>query len=67
VASFVDAGVEPDATVAELTLQEAAARYGVELNLLSGRVTDLTAVITQVEKSKLDGMITVGTDFDVRP
>jgi hypothetical protein len=48
-------------------MQQAAAKYGVALSVLSERVTDLNATLEQVSQSKPDGLIAIGMDFDVRP
>ena len=48
-------------------LREAAARYGVELSILSERVTDVAAALAQVAAAKPDGLIVVAMDFDLAP
>ncbi len=48
-------------------MQQAAAKYGVELSVLSERVTDLSATLEQINQNKPDGLIAVGMDFDVGP
>ena len=46
-------------------MQEAAARYGVDLSILSERVTDLNATLEQISQIEPDGLIAIGMDFDV--
>jgi hypothetical protein len=47
------------------TMQQAAAKYGVHLNVLTERVTDLNATLEEISQSKPDGLIAIGMDFDV--
>ena len=48
-------------------VQTAATTYGVELNIVTERVTDLAATLKQVGEIKPDGIIAVGMDFNVKP
>jgi len=48
-------------------MQEAAAKYGVELSVLTERVIDLPATLAQVDQLKPDGLIAIGMDFDIGP
>jgi len=48
-------------------MKEAAAKHGVDLKVLSERVTDLSATLEQVSQMKPDGLIAIGMDFDTRP
>ncbi len=48
-------------------IQDAAAKYGVEVSIVSDRVTDLPATLAQVAKLKPDGLIAIGMDFDIGP
>jgi hypothetical protein len=48
-------------------MQKAAAKYGVELSILSERVTDVGATLQQFAKAKPDGVIAVAMDFDLKP
>jgi len=49
------------------TMQQAAAKYGVDLTVLTERVTDVNATLEQINQSKPDGLIAIGMDFDVAP
>jgi hypothetical protein len=46
-------------------LEEAAARFGVDLSVLTRRVTDLAATLEQVRQSKPDGLIVMAMDFEI--
>ena len=48
-------------------MQQAAAKHGVALTILSERVTQVAAALDQVAKLKPDGLIVVGMDFDLGP
>ena len=48
-------------------LSDAAARHGVTLNVLTDRVTDLSATLHQVAQAKPNGLILLAMDFDIRP
>ena len=48
-------------------MQDAAAKYGVDLSVLADRVTDVPATLEQVNQLKPDGLIAIGMDFDIRP
>ena len=48
-------------------LQQAAAKYGVELNIATERITDVAGTLEQVAKAKPDGLIAIGMDFDIGP
>lgn len=48
-------------------MQEAAARYGVNLSVLTERATDVNATLEQISQRKPDGLIAIGMDFDVAP
>ena len=48
-------------------MQDAAAKYGVELSVLTERVIDLPATLAQVDQLKPDGLIAIGMDFDIGP
>jgi len=49
------------------TMQQAAAKYGVDLAVLTERVTDVNATLEQISQRKPDGLIAIGMDFDVAP
>jgi len=49
------------------TMQQAAAKYEVDLQVLTERVTDVNATLEQINQSKPDGLIAIGMDFDVAP
>ena len=51
----------------ERIMQDAAARYGVDLTVLSERVTDVAATLEQIGQAKPDGLIVVAMDFDLGP
>ncbi|MCR4412392.1 MAG: hypothetical protein NUV77_08210, partial [Thermoguttaceae bacterium] len=48
-------------------MQEAATKYGVELSILTHRVTDVASALEQVAKTRPDGLIVVAMDFDLGP
>jgi hypothetical protein len=48
-------------------MQDAAAKYGVDLSMLADRVTDVPATLEQISQLKPDGLIAIGMDFDIRP
>ena len=48
-------------------LQQAAAKYGVELNIATERITDVAGTLEQVAKAKPDGLIAIGMDFNIGP
>ncbi len=48
-------------------MQDAAAKYGVDLSVLTERVTDVPATLDQISQLKPDGLIAIGMDFDIRP
>jgi hypothetical protein len=48
-------------------LRDAAAKCGVELSVLSERVTDVGAALEQVRRTKPDGLIVVAADFNIAP
>lgn len=48
-------------------IREAAAKYEVDLNVVTERVTDVSATLEQITQSKPDGLIAIGMDFDVGP
>jgi len=48
-------------------MQEAAAKHGVDLAVLTERVTDVKATLGQVAQAKPDGLIVVAMDFDLAP
>jgi hypothetical protein len=47
-------------------MREAAAKYEVDLHILSERVTDSIATLGQINQMKPDGLIAIGMDFNVR-
>ena len=48
-------------------MQEAATKYGVDLTILTDRVTDLKAILEQVGQLKPAGLIVPARDFDLGP
>jgi len=48
-------------------MQDAAAKYGVDLSVLAERVTDVPETLQQISQLKPDGLIAIGMDFDIRP
>jgi hypothetical protein len=48
-------------------MQEAAAKHGVDLTILTERVTDVGATLEQVRQTRPDGLIVVAMDFDLAP
>lgn len=48
-------------------LDEAAGKFGVDLTVISQRVTDVAATLEQVRQTKPDGLIVIAADFDLRP
>ena len=48
-------------------LQDAAVKCGVDLNILTQRVTDAAATLEQIRHAKPDGLIVVAMDFDLGP
>jgi hypothetical protein len=48
-------------------LRDAAAKCGVDLTILTERVTDVNATLEQVRQAKPDGLIVVAMDFDLGP
>ncbi|HUT01847.1 MAG TPA: hypothetical protein VM031_05295 [Phycisphaerae bacterium] len=49
------------------TLQAEAAKCGVDLTVLSQRVTNVGATLEQVQRLKPDGLLVVAMDFDLGP
>ena len=48
-------------------MQDAAAKYGVDLTILTERVTNVNATLAQIGQTKPDGLIVVAMDFELRP
>jgi hypothetical protein len=48
-------------------MQDAAAKYGVDLGILTSRVTNVAATLEQVSRARPDGLIVVAMDFDLKP
>jgi hypothetical protein len=48
-------------------MEEAAAKHGVDLTILSQRVTDAGATLEKVRQAKPDGLIVVAMDFELAP
>jgi len=48
-------------------MKDAAAKYGVDLSVLTERVTDPGATLKQVQRTKPDGLIAIGMDFNTKP
>jgi hypothetical protein len=48
-------------------MQDSAARYGVDLRVLTERVTDVNATLNEIKQMKPDGLIAIGMDFEVGP
>ncbi len=48
-------------------MQDSAAQHGVDLKVLTERVTDVGATLNQINEMNPDGLIAVGMDFEVAP
>ena len=48
-------------------MKDAAAKYGVDLTILTERVTDPGATLKQIQQTKPDGLIAIGMDFNIGP
>lgn len=48
-------------------MQDAATRYGVDLQVVTERVTDVAATLQKVQQLKPQGLIVMAMDFDLAP